>query len=95
MLNLMAKLRVSPTTTAPLIDHIESVIFADVDRIYCKVDGALYERLRKLSDGTRRNVFFARASHTPAHTRSSLILCTTVADTAFTASAEKDDRACK
>ena len=70
LLNLMAKLRTAPTPAEPLIEHIRSVIFADVDRIYCEVDADLYRRLENLSDRTRRNVFFDEGKpHSGTHKR--------------------------
>src|SRR5262245_43319456 len=37
LLNILGKLRVSPATNAPLINFVQEVFFADVDRIYAKV----------------------------------------------------------
>ena len=68
LLNLLAKLRTAPTVNNPLIKYVRSVLFADVDRIYCEIDGALYHRLLELSDSTERNVFFDEGTpHSSTH----------------------------
>jgi hypothetical protein len=49
-LNLLAKLRTTPTEEAPLIPFIENVFHADVDRIYARVDGEFLDQLQELSE---------------------------------------------
>ncbi len=48
LLNLLGRLRVSPTTNDPLINFVQEIFHADVDRIYAKVDLELFNRLQEL-----------------------------------------------
>jgi hypothetical protein len=49
-LNMLAKLRSSPSPDSPLLPHIDRVFFCDVDKIYTTVDTRLLGRLRDLAD---------------------------------------------
>jgi hypothetical protein len=49
LLNLLAKLRSAPKSSEPLLSHVRSIFFADVDRCYGIVNGDLYSRLRALT----------------------------------------------
>lgn len=48
LLNLLAVLRTFPTPDSPFLQHIQEIFFADVDRIYAKVDIDLFTRLQEL-----------------------------------------------
>ncbi|HJR05929.1 MAG TPA: hypothetical protein VJ842_01430 [Pyrinomonadaceae bacterium] len=48
-LNILARLRAAPTVSNHLLRHIQHVFYADVDRIYARVDGELLTRLEELA----------------------------------------------
>jgi hypothetical protein len=48
LLNILARLRTSPTAAAPLIGFVEDIFLADVSRIYAKVAPELLARLQEL-----------------------------------------------
>ncbi len=48
-LNLLAKLRTAPTAPDHLLRHVQHAFFADVDRVYARVDHDLHPRLLALS----------------------------------------------
>jgi hypothetical protein len=54
LLNILGMLRVSPSTDAPLVKFVQEIFFADVDRIYAKVDLELFDRLRELDQDMGR-----------------------------------------
>ena len=49
-LNLLAKLRTAPAASDHLIRHVQHIFFADVDRVYARVDRDLHPRLIALSE---------------------------------------------
>jgi hypothetical protein len=49
LLNLMAKLRSSPSVKEPLIDDVESIFFGGTERIYGRVRSTLFSRLQALA----------------------------------------------
>jgi hypothetical protein len=51
LLNLLAKLRTVPTVADPLTRDVQSVVYADVDRIYTAAPQRFLERLTALSRG--------------------------------------------
>jgi hypothetical protein len=48
LLNILARLHTTPTEDAPLITFVQDIFFADVDRIYARVNSELINKLRAL-----------------------------------------------
>ena len=67
LLNILGRLRVSPSPDAPLINFVREIFFADVDRIYAKVDLKLLDRLRKLDRDTRMPFSLDHGPLDPVH----------------------------
>jgi len=67
LLNILGKLRVSPATNTPLINFVREIFFADVDRIYAKVDLELVNRLRELDQGSGKPFSLDRGPLDPVH----------------------------
>jgi len=67
LLNILGRLRVSPSPDDPLINFVQSIFFADVDRIYAKVDLKLLDRLRKLDRDTRMPFSLDHGPLDPVH----------------------------
>ena len=61
LLNLLAKLRTSPTPASPLIGNVQHVFFADVDRAYARVDREFFTRIDALARDPKKP-FFAEGS---------------------------------
>lgn len=64
-LNLLAKLRAAPTASDHLLRNVHHVFFADVDRIYARVDRELFTRLEALARDPSKP-FFDEGSPTSA-----------------------------
>lgn len=54
LLNLLARLRVAPSTDVPLVNFVQEIFLADVSRIYAKVDPELFNLLRELDQDARQ-----------------------------------------
>ncbi len=65
LLNLLAKLRTSPSENDPLLADVESIFFADVDRIYAGVGSRFLTRLIELN-GTNQFYYEGEPS-APVH----------------------------
>lgn len=64
LLNLLAKLRTTPTEQDRLVDFVQDIFFADVDRIFAKVNLRLLERLEALDQAPGSRF---REDHGPIH----------------------------
>ena len=64
-LNLLAKLRTAPTASDHLLRNVHHVFFADVDRVYARVDRELFTRLETLARDPSKP-FFDEGSPTSA-----------------------------
>lgn len=67
LLNLLAKLRSAPRSTEPLLSHVRSIFFADVDRCYGVVNSDLYSRLRTLASSPEKPFSADRLPLAPVH----------------------------
>ncbi|HJQ31472.1 MAG TPA: hypothetical protein VJ866_04820 [Pyrinomonadaceae bacterium] len=68
-LNLLAKLRTAPTVSDHLLRNVNHVFFADVDRIYARVDGELFTRLDALARDPSKPFFDEGSPASAGHRR--------------------------
>jgi hypothetical protein len=68
-LNLLAALRVRPTTTTPFIDLVENVFDVEADRIYAAVQPELHDWLEALSNDPKQPVYAEGPPHADIHKR--------------------------
>jgi hypothetical protein len=68
-LNLLAKLRTAATESDHLLRHVHHVFFADVDRIYARVDRELFTRLEALARDPSKPFFDEGAPASAGHRR--------------------------
>lgn len=69
VLNLLAKLRTVPTTSKPLINHLQHIFFADVDRVYGRVDRDFFTRLDELARDPQKPFFDEGSPKSAGHRR--------------------------
>lgn len=69
LLNLLAKLRTAPTSSAPLISHVQHVFFADVDRAYVRVDREFFDRIESLAKDPTKPFFNEGSPRSSGHRR--------------------------
>jgi hypothetical protein len=69
LLNLLAKLRATPTASDHLIRHVQHVFFADVDRVYARVDRELHPRLLALSEQSPKSFVKEGSPKSAGHRR--------------------------
>lgn len=68
-LNLLAKLRTAPTESDHLLRNVHHVFFADVDRIYARVDRELFTRLEALARDPSKPFFDEGSPASAGHRR--------------------------
>jgi hypothetical protein len=68
-LNLLAKLRTAPVESEHLLKNIHHVFFADVDRIYARVDRELFTRLEALARDPSKPFFDEGSPASAGHRR--------------------------
>ena len=68
-LNLLAKLRAAPAASDHLLRNVHHVFFADVDRIYARVDGELFARLDALARDPSKPFFDEGSPASAGHRR--------------------------
>ena len=68
-LNLLAKLRTAPTASDHLVRHVQHVFFADVDRVYARVDRELHPRLLALSQQSPKSFIEEGSPRSAGHRR--------------------------
>ncbi len=68
-LNLLAKLRTAPTESEHLLRHVRHVFFADVDRIYARVERELFTRLETLARDPSKPFFDEGSPASAGHRR--------------------------
>lgn len=68
-LNLLAKLRAAPTQSDHLLRNVHHVFFADVDRIYARVDRELFTRLETLARDPSKPFFDEGSPASAGHRR--------------------------
>jgi hypothetical protein len=69
LLNLLAKLRTAPTASDHLLRNVHHVFFADVDRIYARVDRELFTRLETLARDPSKPFFDEGSPASAGHRR--------------------------
>ena len=69
LLNLLAKLRTAPTASAPLINNVQHVFFADVDRAYVRVDREFFDRIDTLAKDPTKPFFDEGSPRSSGHRR--------------------------
>ncbi len=69
LLNLLAKLRTVPTPDAPLIEHVRSVFFAALERVYVSVGHEFYDRLFALAGDNRQSFYYEGEPVSAVHRR--------------------------
>lgn len=69
LLNLLAKLRTSPAESDHLLRNIHHIFFADVDRIYARIDRELFTRLENLSRGPAKTFIDEGSPASAGHRR--------------------------
>ncbi len=69
LLNLLAKLRTVPTPEAPLIDHVQSVFFAALERVYVSVAREFYDRLFALAGDNEQSFYYEGEPVSAVHRR--------------------------
>ena len=67
LLNILAKLRVTPLPKEPLIDLVQSIFTVGPERIYVRVDKALLPRLHQLADNPKKPFYYEGAPNSPTH----------------------------
>jgi hypothetical protein len=67
LLNLLATLRVRPTVSAPLIEHVHEVFWVGRDRLFAKVDRQLLPRVEELALDPRRPFYREGFPKAPIH----------------------------
>jgi hypothetical protein len=68
-LNLLAKLRTAPTASDHLLRNVNHVFFADVDRVYARVDRELFSRLDALARDPSKPFFDEGSPASAGHRR--------------------------
>ena len=68
-LNLLAKLRTAPAASDHLLRHVHHVFFADVDRVYARVDRKLFTRLETLARDPSKPFFDEGSPASAGHRR--------------------------
>ncbi|MDQ3803675.1 MAG: hypothetical protein M3416_07585 [Acidobacteriota bacterium] len=68
-LNLLAKLRAAPTASDHLLRNVQHVFFADVDRVYARVDREFFTRLEVLADDPSKPFFDEGSPKSAGHRR--------------------------
>jgi hypothetical protein len=68
-LNLLAKLRAAPVESDHLLKNVHHVFFADVDRIYARVDRELFTRLETLARDPSKPFFDEGSPASAGHRR--------------------------
>jgi hypothetical protein len=68
-LNLLAKLRTAPTASDHLLRNVHHVFFADVDRVYARVDRELFTRLDALARDPTKPFFDEGSPASAGHRR--------------------------
>jgi hypothetical protein len=69
LLNLLAKLRTTPTEPDHLLRNVQHFFFADVDRIYARVDREFSTRVETLSNGPSKVFIEDDSPKSPVHRR--------------------------
>jgi hypothetical protein len=69
LLNLLAKLRTAPTASDHLLRNVHHVFFADVDRVYARVDRELFSRLDALARDPSKPFFDEGSPASAGHRR--------------------------
>jgi hypothetical protein len=69
LLNVLAKLRTAPTVSDHLLRNVQHVFFADVDRIYARVDGEMLTRLQALARDPSKPFFDEGSPRSSGHRR--------------------------
>jgi len=69
LLNLMASLRSRPSAKVPLIGLVRDVFYVGNDRMYAKVDRALFDSLQALSKDPKQPFYEEGKPHDPIHMR--------------------------
>lgn len=69
LLNLLAKLRSTPTTSTPLINHLQHIFFADVDRIYGRVHRDFFNQIDALAKDPNKPFFDEGSPKSAGHRR--------------------------
>lgn len=69
VLNVLAKLRTTPTLHAPLIRSVQSVFFADVDRIYVATGADFLSRLQALAADPKKPYYDEGSPKSGVHLR--------------------------
>jgi hypothetical protein len=67
LLNILGRMRISPTPDAPLINFVQEIFFADVSRIYAKVNPQLFNRLQELDQHTQKPFSLDHGPIDPVH----------------------------
>lgn len=68
-LNVLAKLRTAPAASDHLLRNVHHVFFADVDRVYARVDRELHTRLLTLSHGSPKSFIEEGSPKSAGHRR--------------------------
>lgn len=68
-LNLLAKLRTAPTASDHLLRNVHHIFFADVDRVYARVDRELFVRLETLARDSSKPFFDEGSPASAGHRR--------------------------
>jgi hypothetical protein len=69
LLNLLAKLRTAPTESNHLLRNVHHIFFADVDRVYARVDRELFTRLETLARDPTKPFFDEGSPASAGHRR--------------------------
>lgn len=69
VLNLLAKLRTAPTVSNSLITNVQHIFFADVDRVYGRVDREFYLRIDELARDSNKPFFDEGSPKSAGHRR--------------------------
>lgn len=69
LLNLLAKLRTSPTASNHLLRNVQHLFYADVDRVYARVDRELFTRLEELARDPSKPYFDEGSPKSAGHRR--------------------------
>lgn len=69
VLNLLAKLRTAPTASKPLITEVQHIFYADVDRVYGRVNREFFNRINDLARDPTKPFFDEGSPKSAGHRR--------------------------
>ncbi len=67
LLNILGRMRTSPAPDSPLINFVQEILFADVSRIYAKVEPELFTRLKELDQDIHKPFTLDHGPIDPVH----------------------------